>query len=110
MSRNQLDLGRFAEPALLILISLAEEPRHGYAMMEDIEHFSGVKLGPGTLYGAIARLEERGFIEAVETSDRRRPYRITDIGQAALAEHLDNMTSVTTAGLQRISKNGKSPS
>jgi DNA-binding PadR family transcriptional regulator len=107
MGRNQLDLGRFAEPALLILISLADQPRHGYAMMEDIVEFSGVKLGPGTLYGAIARLEERGFIEAVDSGDRRRPYRITDVGRTALAEHLDNMTSVTTAGLQRISQNGK---
>lgn len=110
MSRNQLDLGRFAEPALLILISLADQPRHGYAMMEDIAEFSGVKLGPGTLYGAISRLEERGFIEPVDSTDRRRPYRITGIGQVALAAHLDNMTSVTTAGLARINQNGKSPS
>lgn len=109
MSKNQLDLGRFAEPALLILISLAEQPRHGYAMMEDIAAFSGVRIGPGTLYGAIARLEERGFIEAVETSSRRQPYRLTGTGSAALQEHLDNITSVTTAGLQRIQQNGKHP-
>jgi DNA-binding PadR family transcriptional regulator len=109
MGRNQLDLGRFAEPALLILISLAEGPRHGYAMMEDIAEFSGVRIGPGTLYGALARLEERGFIEAVETTDRRQPYRLTGTGRAALREHLDNMTTVTTAGLERIRLNGESP-
>jgi DNA-binding PadR family transcriptional regulator len=110
MGANQLDLGRFAEPALLILISLASEPRHGYAMMEDIAAFAGVKLGPGTLYGAIARLEDRGFIEAVPTTDRRQPYRLTDTGHAALERHLDSMTSVTTAGRERIGHNGKSPS
>jgi DNA-binding PadR family transcriptional regulator len=108
--KNQLDLGRFAEPALLILISLADQPRHGYAMMEDIAAFAGVRLGPGTLYGAIARLEERGFIDAVATSDRRQPYRITDLGRAALADHLDSMTQVTAAGLQRITQNGSTPS
>lgn len=110
MSRNQLDLGRFAEPALLILISLAEQPRHGYAMMEDIAGFCSVRLGPGTLYGAIARLEERGLIEAVATDDRRQPYRVTEAGFAALQDHLDNMTSVTNAGLRRMNQNGKNSS
>lgn len=109
MGKRQLDLGRFAEPALLILISLADQPRHGYAMMEDIATFAGVRLGPGTLYGAIARLEERGLITAVPTGDRRQPYRITASGRAALEAHLDSMTQVTTAGLQRISQNGSAP-
>jgi DNA-binding PadR family transcriptional regulator len=106
MGRNPLDLGRFAEPALLILISLADQPRHGYAMMEDIAGFAGTRPGPGTLYGAIARLEERGLIAAVPTDDRRQPYRLTADGRAALEEHLAGMTQVTTAGLQRISQNG----
>ena len=109
MTRNQLDLGRFAEPALLILISLADRARHGYAMMEDIAAFAGVRLGPGTLYGAIARLEDRGLIAAVPTDDRRQPYCITDTGRAALAGHLESMTQVTTAGLQRIGQNGSTP-
>jgi len=110
MSNHQLDLGRFAEPALLILISLAEHPRHGYAMMEDIAAFASVKLGPGTLYGAIARLEERGFITAVETNNRRQPYRLTEFGYAALNDQLENITSVTNAGLERIQQQGKNPS
>jgi DNA-binding PadR family transcriptional regulator len=109
LGKTSLDLGRFAEPALLILISLADQPRHGYAMMEDVAAFAGVRLGPGTLYGAIARLEERGLIAAVPSDDRRQPYRITDAGRAALAEHLDGMTRVTTEGIQRISQNGSSP-
>ena len=110
MVRNPLDLGRFAEPALLILISLADQPRHGYAMMEDIARFSGTRLGPGTLYGAIARLEERGLIEAAPADDRRQPYRLTDLGRAALADHLAGMTQVTTAGLQRLNPNGANAS
>ncbi len=109
MAKPQLDLGRFAEPALLILISLAGKPRHGYAMMEDISGFAGVRVGPGTLYGAISRLEERGFIAAVPTDDRRQPYRITEAGRTALEAHLDGMTSVTTAGLERIRQNGEHP-
>jgi DNA-binding PadR family transcriptional regulator len=99
---KHLDLGRFAEPALLILISLCGTQRHGYAMMEDIASFSGVKLGPGTLYGALARLEKQGLIQAVPSTDRRQPYRLTAAGMSALREQLDAMHSVTTAGMRRI--------
>lgn len=75
---------RSRDPALLILASLANGPRHGYAMIDDIERAAGVKLGPGTLYGAIARLEQRQLIEPVESADRRRPYRLTATGAAVL--------------------------
>ena len=68
-------LGRFSEPALYILISLADGPKHGYAMTQDIEAVAGHKLGPGTLYGAIARLEARKWIEPLPAEERRRPYR-----------------------------------
>ena len=67
------DFGRFSDPALLILISLADEAKHGYAMTEDIAELADIRLGPGTLYGAIARLESRGLIEAVGSDDRRNP-------------------------------------
>src|SRR5579884_2261680 len=73
-------LGRFSEPALLILVSLASGPKHGYLMNQDIASFSGSRLGPGTLYGAITRLEERGLIEPVPSTDRRQPYRLTTEG------------------------------
>ena len=69
---------------MLILTSLANGPKHGYAIMQDIERFSGTKLGPGTLYTALARLEEDGLIAAVASDDRRRPYRITPSGLTAL--------------------------
>ena len=48
--------GRSNDPPVLILTSLASGPKHGYALLQDIQSFAGVTLGPGTLYGAIARL------------------------------------------------------
>src|SRR6266704_2680417 len=76
MHKKQFDLGRFSDPSLLILASLANGPKHGYAMMEDIAEFCGTRLEPGTLYAALARLERRGWIEALEAEERRRPYRM----------------------------------
>ncbi|MEM9952078.1 MAG: PadR family transcriptional regulator [Chloroflexota bacterium] len=96
------DLGRFSDPALLILASLAGGEKHGYSMMEDIEMISGIKLGPGTLYGAIGRLEEHGFIEVIETNDRRKPYRLTGQGLSALEETLQKMNRFAQTGLQRV--------
>jgi DNA-binding PadR family transcriptional regulator len=90
-----------SDPSILLLASLAEGDKHGYAMMEDIEQFAGVRLGPGTLYGAITRLEERGYIQAIESSDKRRqPYRLTDSGRQHLAAE--------TAALSRIVKTAAS--
>ena len=96
------DLGRFSEPALLILISLAEGPKHGYAMTQDIESVSGQKLGPGTLYGAIARLEARKWIEAMPAEDRRRPYRLTAAGQRVLRHRLEALRAVARIGRARL--------
>lgn len=102
MGKPQSDLGNFTEPALLILVSLAAGPKHGYAMMEDISRVADVKLGPGTLYGALARLEQRGLIDPVESDDRRRPYRITAAGSAVLREQLAAMESFANTGLARL--------
>jgi DNA-binding PadR family transcriptional regulator len=96
------DFGRFSEPALLILVSLAEEPRHGYSMTEDIESVAGVRLGPGTLYGALARLEARGFIEPLKSEDRRNPYRLTSLGERALRARLAAIMAVAQTGQQRL--------
>jgi DNA-binding PadR family transcriptional regulator len=98
------DLGRFSEPALLVLISLADEPKHGYAMTRDIEQMTGQRLGPGTLYGAIARLEERKWIEPLQSDDRRRPYRLTGTGQRVLRARLDALRAVTKAGQSRLAE------
>src|SRR5512142_3373104 len=96
------DFGRFAEPALLILISLAEGPKHGYAMTDDIEQVSGVRFGPGTLYGAITRLESRGLIERLESDDRRNPYKLTALGQKALRARLASLQAVARVGQRRL--------
>ena len=97
------NFGRFSDPALLILISLAEAPKHGYAMTEDIAAIADVRLGPGTLYGAIARLESKGLIEPIQTSDRRNPYRLTENGARALRVRLETMEAVARAARHRLS-------
>jgi DNA-binding PadR family transcriptional regulator len=96
------ELGRANEPAVLILTSLASGPRHGYALAKDIEEFAGVTLSPGTLYGAITRLEEGGFIEPVGEEERRRPYRITAPGSAALAKAVTEMRTIADEGIARL--------
>jgi DNA-binding PadR family transcriptional regulator len=81
---------------------LATGPKHGHALAKDIEDFAGVALGPGALYGAITRLEERGLIEAVGTEGRRRPYRITSSGSAALAQVIGDMRRIADVGASRL--------
>jgi DNA-binding PadR family transcriptional regulator len=99
---NLTDFGRFSDPALLILSSLADGPKHGYSMMADIETMTGMRLGPGTLYGALARLEKSGLIQAVPAQDRRRPYRLTAVGIAALREQLSLLQKLAATGLKRL--------
>jgi len=91
-----------SDPGLLVLASLAEGDKHGYAMMRDIETFAGVKLGPGTLYGAITRLEQQGWIRPVNSTDRRRPYTITPAGRGHLQEELAALNQVVKTGLTRL--------
>ena len=94
--------GRYAGPATLILSSLADGAKHGYALTKDIEGFAGVRLAPGTLYEALSRLEGQGLIEAVESHDRRRPYRLTALGATALRAHLIAQRRVADLGLHRL--------
>jgi DNA-binding PadR family transcriptional regulator len=96
------DLGFFSNPALLILTSLAGGSKHGYAMMEDIRVFSGVRLGAGTLYGAITRLEQNGLIEPLPEENRRRPYRLTLRGAALLRQTLLELERFSGIGLRRL--------
>lgn len=96
------ELGRFAEPSLYILVSLAAGPRHGYAIMADVAELSGRALGPGTLYAALSRLERRGLIEALEPEDRRRPYRLTPRGTAVLQAQIDTLRGFTATALERL--------
>jgi DNA-binding PadR family transcriptional regulator len=98
------ELGRFAEPSLYILVSLSSGPRHGYAIMTDVEAISGLPMGPGTLYGALARLERRALIEALEPVDRRRPYRLTPLGSATLEAQLASLEGFVRTALARLAE------
>ena len=96
--------GRYAGPATLILASLAEGAKHGYALTKDIESFAGVRLAPGTLYEALTRLQAQGLIEALESQDRRRPYQLTAAGAQVLRAHLDTQRRVADLGLRRLAR------
>ena len=99
-------LRRVGEASVLILISLADGPKHGYALIQDIKELADVELGPGTLYGALDRLERLGFIEPLPAEDRRHPYRMTVPGAAALRVHLDSLERVSAAGRLRLQLGG----
>ncbi len=89
---------------LLVLLSLASGPKHGHAILLDVEKFAGHRMGPGTLYGAIERLELTGLISPQPADDRRIPYRLTDEGQAALRHRLAAMDVIARVGLERVAR------
>jgi DNA-binding PadR family transcriptional regulator len=99
-------LGRYAGPGTLILSSLAGGAKHGYALKQDIEAFANVTLGPGTLYGALTRLEEAGLVAALDGDGRRRPYELTANGGEALSRQLTAQREVAEVGLRRLSVAG----
>src|SRR5271163_2610330 len=94
--------GQYSDPPLLVLASLANGPKHGHAMIEDIERLCGTRLGPGTLYGAIARLEQQGWIRPLPAEERRQPYRITARGLRVLRAKLTTLQQFAKAGLKRF--------
>ncbi len=94
--------GHYSDPPMLVLASLASGPKHGHAMIEDIDDLCGTRLGPGTLYGAIARLEQQGWIEPLPPVDRRQPYRITADGLRVLRARLSTLERFTKASLGRL--------
>ena len=94
--------GHYSDPPMLVLASLASGPKHGHAMIEDIVRLCGTRLGPGTLYGAIARLEQQGWIVPLPPEDRRRPYRITGEGQRVLRARLTTLQQFAKVGLRRL--------
>jgi DNA-binding PadR family transcriptional regulator len=90
------------DPGLLLLVSLAGGPKHGHAMLLDVQRFAGIRLGPGTLYGALSRLEERGEVEAMAAEGRWRPYRLTERGRATLERRLASMRRLVGTALERV--------
>jgi DNA-binding PadR family transcriptional regulator len=105
-AREQDVLRRAGEVSVLILVSLADGPKHGYALIQDVKEFADVDLGPGTLYGALDRLERLGLIEQLPADERRHPYRITAPGAEALKVHLDSLERVSAAGRLRLQLGG----
>ena len=99
-----------SEPVLMILLSLAGQPRHGYAILLDAEKISGgrVRLSTGTLYGALRRLLEDGWIERFHEEDNSRGkqvYRLTATGRRNLQQEISRMRQLTRiAGLRVASK------
>jgi DNA-binding PadR family transcriptional regulator len=92
----------FSDPPLLVMASLAEGPKHGHAMLDDIAAMCGTRPGPGTLYGAIARLEKQGLIEPLPSDDRRRPYRLTAAGHAEFAARMRALQRFVAIGGARL--------
>jgi DNA-binding PadR family transcriptional regulator len=95
-------LDRWADPPLLVLASLADQPKHGYAITQDVADTMGVRLSAGTLYAVLSRLESRGLIEPLESEDRRRPYRLTAAGAHALAVQAERMNQVAFVARERL--------
>jgi DNA-binding PadR family transcriptional regulator len=96
---------KWTDPGLLVMGSLAGGPKHGYAMVQDVEETTGTRLGPGTLYGAIARLEARGLIQALDSDEpRRRPYRLTARGVEVLERQLAGMQRFAGLGRRRLAR------
>ncbi|HEX8943748.1 MAG TPA: PadR family transcriptional regulator [Gemmatimonadaceae bacterium] len=101
-SKGLADGEHFSDPGVLVLASLADGPKHGYAMIDDIEQMVGTRLGPGTLYGAIGRLERDELIQPLDAQERRQPYRITAEGKRVLAAKLATLRRVALTGLKRL--------
>jgi PadR family transcriptional regulator PadR len=107
---SEQEVKPFTEPVFLILTSLAAQPRHGYALLQDIEHISGgrVILSTGTLYGALRRLLEDGLIarfEQEDTSRDKQAYQLTAQGRRRLQAEVERLKQLTRAATARLRAN-----
>jgi DNA-binding PadR family transcriptional regulator len=98
------DLGGYTDASVHIMVALSDGPRHGYAIMAEVERETGRPMRPGTLYAALSRLERRGLVEAMPAEDRRHPYRLTTMGTQALAAVLDRMEALAARGRERLER------
>jgi DNA-binding PadR family transcriptional regulator len=88
--------------SLQVLISVSDDARHGYAIGEDIADRTGQRPGPGSLYGAISRLESLRFIEGVDDAPPRRRYRLTASGRTVLGDRLTELAATVAVGRRRL--------
>ena len=87
---------------MLVLLSLSSGPKHGYAITADVQAETGIELGPGTLYGSLTKLVDRGLVVPLAAEDRRRPYELTEAGRAALTAQLATWSRVVETGRTRL--------
>jgi DNA-binding PadR family transcriptional regulator len=90
---------------ILVLCALSKGPLHGYAINVAIEELTGKRLGPGSLYGALTRLEAKGLIELLDEVDRARPVQLTAKGRQVLEQELRSMARVAASGLRGLGVN-----
>jgi DNA-binding PadR family transcriptional regulator len=109
---TDIDQSPLSESTFYILLSLAPGPQHGYAMLKDVESLSGgrLRLSTGTLYGAIQRLLEQGWIEPVESEDAeptgrpRKAYRLTGLGQRIAEAETERLKGLVSVARRRIAR------
>ena len=106
-----MNLPPLTEPVLLILLSLSERPRHGYSILKDIEEVSSgrVALSTGTLYGALRRLLDDGWIEPFEENDTtrgRHAYRLSAKGRRILQTEVARLKQLTRVASLRAASKG----
>jgi len=109
VSQPPVQSSAISEPVLLILLSLADQPRHGYAILQDTASMSDgrVHLSTGTLYGALRRLLEEGWIERFKEEDNSRgkqAYRLTLLGQRNLQREVNRMKHLTKVASLRVAR------
>lgn len=93
---------RNSDPAILILVSLLQKPKHGYSISQDIERNFNVSLGYGTLYGALKRLEKQDLIRVCPPSSRRRPYELTEEGRELIKNEIKGLITLSLIGYKRL--------
>src|ERR1700722_15275565 len=103
---QELSEASFAlDAAVWIMVGLAEEPKHGYAIMKDIEALGGFSMRPGTLYAALARMERAGLVQEIQNDDYRRcPFKLPPAGRTRLAAYLQVLAALASTGLRRLNK------
>jgi len=104
-----METSALSEPVVLVLLSLVEQPRHGYAILKDVASMSGgrVLLSTGTLYGALQRLLDHGWIERIEednTPRDRRTYRLTSRGRRSLQMEVERIRHLTKVARVRMAR------
>lgn len=108
MDRSPTEAGFALAAEVWIMVAIADEPKHGYAIMKDIESLGGFSMRPGTLYAALARMERGHLAEEIQTADyRRRPFRLTEAGRTRLAADLATLAALTETGLKRLKRRRK---